>query len=209
MNLSNATHCLWVGGDNADCSHIMQYILCSYCFSSYSWFSKSYIFWDVLVKVMANHLFVFAYEVINKTKVKQFTITRIKFSYQHVKMFIYSIFRIWPCWVGWWREYIFHSTNSNDIWCMSTTSTFTVQNDLTNKNSTSIFCFKHKQWRKHLRGAWRGEKLMNLWYVCIVLPRNALIVCSTKPDSFKVSVWMFTCQIKTIEYIWETINPVS
>lgn len=70
----------------------------------------------------------------------------IQFSYQHVKMFIYSIFRIWPCWVGWWRDYIFYTTNFDDIWCMSTTSTFAVQKDLTNKNSTFSICFKYRQW---------------------------------------------------------------
>lgn len=57
-NLSNPTHSLWIRRYNANCPHIMQNIFCSNCFSPYSWFSKSYIFWNVLVQVMANHLYV-------------------------------------------------------------------------------------------------------------------------------------------------------
>jgi hypothetical protein len=33
----------------------------------------------------------------------------------------------------------------------------------------------------------------SVWNECTARPSNAAIVSSTKPDSFKVSVWMHTC----------------
>jgi hypothetical protein len=125
-DLSNATHSLWIRRYNANCPHIMQNIFCSNCFSPYPWFSKSYIFWNVLIKVMADHLYVcrpnWESDIHNAYCIN----TSIIFSYQHVKMLVYSVGSKRSCGVCRWRQDIFHTTYFDDIWSMTTASTFTV-----------------------------------------------------------------------------------
>ena len=43
-----------------------------------------------------------------------------------------------------------------------------------------------------MSGAW-PPPAPSVWYVWMVRPLKALIVCSTKPDSFSVSVWIRHC----------------
>jgi len=123
----------------------MQNIFCSNCFSSNPWFSKCYIFWNVLIKVMADHL----YECIPKWELNihnaYWINSSIIFSYQHVKMLIYSVGSIRPRGVCRWWQDMFHTTHFDDIWSMTTTSTFTVQNILRKLKN----CIKRwKSWSK-------------------------------------------------------------
>lgn len=126
-NLSNTTHSLWIRRYDANCPHVMQNIFCSNRFSPYSWFSKSYILWNVLVKVMTYHLYT-CNNILRRARHDWCGFEwhyLIIFFYQHVKVLIYGIWSIRTCWVCWWRQNIFHTTDFDDIWSMAPSCTFT------------------------------------------------------------------------------------
>lgn len=53
--------------------------------------------------------------------------TDIIFSYQHIKMLIYSIGGERPSGIRWWGQDIFQTTYSNNIWSMTPSCTFTAK----------------------------------------------------------------------------------
>jgi len=68
----------------------MQYVLSSNSFSSNSRLCKCYIFWDVFIKVVANHL----HYNHNISPTKLYTVSTVLdwiIAYQHIKVLIYSV----------------------------------------------------------------------------------------------------------------------
>lgn len=94
------------------------------------------------------------------------------FSYQYVKMFIYSIGSIRACWICWWGEDIFNAAYFDDIWSMTTTSTFTAQNYINHENQGA----KPDRLTKKIK---RQQKSIVIWNKRKIFMLNELIKVTT------------------------------